>query len=54
MLPVFLSLFTVVQGQQANDWIAGIELPGVTISEVVYVPAGNYTPPGYQDAILNF
>jgi feruloyl esterase len=53
MIFIISSLFTDVQGQQANDWITGIELPGVTISEVVYVPAGNYTPPGYRDAMTN-
>jgi feruloyl esterase len=41
----------IAEAQQPDDWIKGLNLPGVTITAVEQVPAGKFTPPGQKNAI---
>lgn len=43
----------MLQAQQPDDWIKNLDLPGITVTAVEQIPAGNYTPPGQSNVITD-
>ena len=53
LFPAWLLYFCChqVNAQQPDEWVKGLDLPGVTVVAVEQIPEGSYTPPGQANAI---
>lgn len=51
VLIIWLCISAVSSAQQSDGWIRGLDLPGVTVTVVENIAAGDYTVPGHRTAM---